>query len=162
MGAIANQILPFPQELVSPLSRILPSQPAEVIDLAAKRQERHARHLIFSAASEGILQMRCLILEYEIAMREAAQQMSPEQLEEIAPLSAEQHILEDVRRLNLLVGALQNLIAEKKGRTLAQAGEVLKLRGGEEIFQIMGYLEQSDFEIFQKIWARMAGATPRQ
>src|SRR5262245_8437200 len=114
------------------------SRPAQVINLFEKRNEKIQTQ---AAALEGIQALKILVAGYEVEMKELAETVSAEDLARVTPLSAEEQINEDLRRLNTLVEALEYIVTEKKGFSLAQALEILKGFGGEEMIDVINYLE---------------------
>src|SRR4030095_3051673 len=121
-------------------------KPAQIIDLAAKRNEKIQTQV---TALENLSALKALVAGYEVEMKELALTVSPEKLAEVTPLSAEEQINEDLRRLNTLVEALEYIVCDQVGFSLSQALQILKVHGGEEMATVIEYLENSDYPTFQ-------------
>jgi hypothetical protein len=121
------------------------AQPAQVINFVEKRNEIIQTQIV---ALEGIQALKILVADYEIEMEKLAETVSAEDLAQVTSLTAEEQINEDLRRLNTLVEALEYIVTEKKGFSLAQALEILKSFGGEEMTDVINYLEKSNYPSF--------------
>jgi len=94
--------------------------------------------------------LKGMISEYESLMEEFSRTLS---LPERAELRPQDQIAEDVRRLNTLAEALEYIVTEEEGLSLAEALQILKRHGGEEISCLINYLEKSDYPLFQDMMA---------
>ena len=140
------------------LEKIFNPQPATVISFLKKRAEKIQKKKIQQWGLEGVYILRVMISDYEFLMNQLSVQLTPEQLAEVTSLSAEEQIIEDLRRLNALVDSLEKKLTEKRGLSLALALVDLKLRGSEENSLVIEYLETSEYPIFQAM-VRLAAYT---
>jgi len=122
------------------------AQPAQIIDLEEKRNEKIQ---IQVNALENLSVLKALVAGYEVEMKVLAETVTAEQLAAVTPLTAEEQINEDLRRLHTLIEALEYIVCEKVGFSLSKALEILKAFGGEEMATVIEYLENSDYPTFK-------------
>lgn len=124
------------------------AEPALVINFTEKRAAKIQKQINQFWANDGIKTLRTMIADYEVLMNVLATQISEEQLAEYTPLTANDQISEDLRRLNTLVDALEYIVNEKVGTTLEEALSILKNHGTEEMAMVIEYLQTSDYPVF--------------
>ncbi|GEM_PF-2483810 len=129
-------------------------QPAVILDFNQKFQANLLQKNIQRRAMDGIQVLRVILSDYEKLMKELAQNISPEQLAKITQLSAEEQILEDVRRLNDLIQALESKILAQKGLNLRRAMEDLQKQTQQEVGNVAAYLESNEYPLF-KVWVKV-------
>jgi hypothetical protein len=125
------------------------AEPASLISFQKKRSERIQQKKVRQWAQSGVYVLRVMLSDYEALMNQLAGQITAEQLAEITSLSAPDQIKEDLRRLNDWVNALEWVVLEKKGFSLAQAMEWLPEQGIEELSLVIDYLKTSEYPLFR-------------
>ncbi|MCC6273778.1 MAG: hypothetical protein IT572_09965 [Deltaproteobacteria bacterium] len=124
---------------------------AKIIDLQERREAKQRKISVYLEAMEDIHELRSQIADYDFYMSVLALEISPEQLPELGPLSAEQQIQEDLNRLNGFVNALERIVEENKGVSLATARHLMQKQGHREYRLMLDYLAQTDCPFLAKM-----------
>lgn len=117
---------------------------SNVIDMQERREAKQRRYSVYLEAMEDIHGLRSQIADYDFYMSVLALEIEPEQLPELGNLSADQQIQEDLNRLNSFVNALERIVEENKGVSLATARVLMQKQGHREYRMMLDYLSQSD------------------
>lgn len=133
-----------------------PSQhPAVILDFNQKYQKKLENLEVSQWAHDGLSVLKVIALDYERLMRVLAEQITAEQLALVTPLSADEQIKEDIRRIHDLIAALEVQVSLKAGRSLQEAYEDLK-KDQSELGVVASYLEKNDYTLF-KVMVKVIG-----
>ena len=117
---------------------------SNVIDMQERREAKQRRYSVYLEAMEDIHDLRSQIADYDFYMSVLALEIEPEQLPELGNLSADQQIQEDLNRLNSFVNALERIVEEHKGVSLATARHLMQKQGHREYRMMLDYLSKTD------------------
>lgn len=128
---------------------------AQVVDFGAFRQKTQQKKARRAKAKVQALDMikvvHGLVRDYEEQMMAVAHQLDPQEWSEKYSTSAFEQIRDDMRRLDAFVNSLQVAVEIHGAATLAEACEMIRKSGNEELVMTLDYLLQSDYLGFQAI-----------
>ena len=124
---------------------------AEIIDLQERRETRQRKISIYLEAMEDIHELRGQIADYDFYMSVLALEIDADNLPELGPVTAEQQIQEDLNRLNGFVDALEGIVEENKGISLATARHLMQKQGHREYRMMLDYLSETDCPFLAKM-----------
>ena len=124
---------------------------ADIIDLQDRREAKQRKISTYLEAMEDIHELRGQIADYDFYMSVLSLEIEADKLPELGPVSAEQQIQEDLNRLNGFVDALERLVEENKGISLATARHLMQKQGLREYRMMLDYLSETDCPFLAKM-----------